>query len=272
MKLKGNKAGFTLIELLVVIAIIAILAAILFPVFAQAREKARQISCISNLKQIGLALIQYQQDNDETLCNAWYGTNGWQASDPATGKYKWMDAVYPYVKSTGVFSCPDDSGGLMPQDGNANSSVAGSATGKYIPYFQLKQPDDTHYGSYAMNSAYFDNGDITLRGPGTGQGISITIAQLQSPASTIWVTDGEGYQVSWNMEDAPGGNVKPTMYKGYLTLGRTWNCTDAPAIQRHQNTTDMLFCDGHAKSMRLEQTTALDPTNTYYYQWTIRGQ
>ena len=78
--LRRRRQGFTLIELLVVIAIIAILAAILFPVFAKAREKARQISCTSNMKQLGLAFMQYQQDNDEVLpndgsgqCGAW----GW---------------------------------------------------------------------------------------------------------------------------------------------------------------------------------------------------
>ena len=69
-----NRNAFTLIELLVVIAIIAILAAILFPVFAKAREKARQTSCASNLKQIGLAVMQYAQDNDENLAAAWWGS------------------------------------------------------------------------------------------------------------------------------------------------------------------------------------------------------
>ncbi|HEY3329215.1 MAG TPA: prepilin-type N-terminal cleavage/methylation domain-containing protein [Capsulimonadaceae bacterium] len=90
-----RKSGFTLIELLVVIAIIAILAAILFPVFAQAREKARATSCMSNMKQIGLATVQYVQDNDEKM----YGGNeltmfpGW---------------IYPYVKAKQSFSCPSD--------------------------------------------------------------------------------------------------------------------------------------------------------------------
>ncbi|HEY3329177.1 MAG TPA: DUF1559 domain-containing protein [Capsulimonadaceae bacterium] len=96
MKLKG----FTLIELLVVIAIIAILAAILFPVFATAREKARQTACLSNLKQIGLGYTQYEQDYDETVpC----GDNGYGAG---TG---WARMIYPYVKSTQVFLCPNDS-------------------------------------------------------------------------------------------------------------------------------------------------------------------
>jgi prepilin-type N-terminal cleavage/methylation domain-containing protein len=92
--------GFTLIELLVVIAIIAILAAILFPVFATAREKARQSTCLSNLKQLGLGYTQYEQDFDETVpC----GNNGYGAG---TG---WAGMIYPYVKSTQVFLCPNDS-------------------------------------------------------------------------------------------------------------------------------------------------------------------
>ena len=92
-----RRAGFTLIELLVVIAIIAILAAILFPVFAKAREKARQISCLSNEKQLGLGALQYAQDNDECFMQS--NQNG----------YGWAETIYSYVKSVGVYKCPDDS-------------------------------------------------------------------------------------------------------------------------------------------------------------------
>src|SRR5947208_15595614 len=99
-----SRQGFTLIELLVVIAIIAILAAILFPVFAQAREKARQTGCLSNLKQIGTGLMMYTQDYDEAYPCNWYG--GLWDTLPNGKQYKWMDAVYPYVKNEQVFSCP----------------------------------------------------------------------------------------------------------------------------------------------------------------------
>ena len=92
--------GFTLIELLVVIAIIAILAAILFPVFAAAREKARQISCINNLNQLGKATMQYLQDFDDAY-PAWYGKN----SSSGQG---WSELLIPYVKTDKVFYCPSD--------------------------------------------------------------------------------------------------------------------------------------------------------------------
>jgi prepilin-type N-terminal cleavage/methylation domain-containing protein/prepilin-type processing-associated H-X9-DG protein len=117
-----NKKGFTLIELLVVIAIISILAAILFPVFARARENARRTSCVSNLKQIGLGLMQYTQDYDERYprysqdgvvqvsSNAGYPGRRFTTNDgsaPNTGRklVTWMDMIYPYVKSTQLFVC-----------------------------------------------------------------------------------------------------------------------------------------------------------------------
>ena len=96
------KSGFTLIELLVVIAIIAILAAILFPVFAQAREKARAISCLSNERQIGTSIAMYEQDYDEKCPG---GLNGYGGGSGYAGQ------IFPYVKSAGVFICPNDSTG-----------------------------------------------------------------------------------------------------------------------------------------------------------------
>ena len=124
MQYMKSKNGFTLIELLVVIAIIAILAAILFPVFAKAREKARQSSCASNLKQIGLGITQYAQDYDETLPPIMPGGVGsakvlqTDTSMPGNHYYTspdgwgpdyyqgWMDVINPYVKSWKIFGCP----------------------------------------------------------------------------------------------------------------------------------------------------------------------
>ncbi|MBM3498472.1 MAG: DUF1559 domain-containing protein [Armatimonadetes bacterium] len=88
--------GFTLIELLVVIAIIAILAAILFPVFARAREKARQTSCLSNVKQLGLGVMMYCQDYDETY-PGYYPP--WPATVPSPQGCSWWEGIYPYVKN-----------------------------------------------------------------------------------------------------------------------------------------------------------------------------
>src|ERR1700722_2847408 len=100
-----RRNGFTLIELLVVIAIIAILAAILFPVFAKAREKARQTSCASNEKQLGLAFLQYTQDYDETtICGSSLNSLTWYIC----GGIGWAGPLYPYIKSQAVFACPDD--------------------------------------------------------------------------------------------------------------------------------------------------------------------
>src|SRR5438874_8853881 len=96
----GKKRAFTLIELLVVIAIIAILAAILFPVFAQAREKARAISCLSNVRQLGLAMSMYVQDYDETYPLA-FPDNWWSIT--------WGNGILPYIKSIQIFKCPSDS-------------------------------------------------------------------------------------------------------------------------------------------------------------------
>jgi prepilin-type N-terminal cleavage/methylation domain-containing protein/prepilin-type processing-associated H-X9-DG protein len=100
---RSARRGFTLIELLVVIAIIAILAAILFPVFAQAREKAREAACLSNVKQLGLGLQMYAQDYDETLPNHAADTDNFLA-DKAPAN--WAKALTPYAKSNQIFSCP----------------------------------------------------------------------------------------------------------------------------------------------------------------------
>ncbi len=110
-----RRAGFTLIELLVVIAIIAILAAILFPVFARARENARKANCQSNLKQIGLGMMQYIQDYDERMPRWYYDmgagrgpTDDLGSQWSAGGRFAWQNLLGPYVKNTGVWRCPSN--------------------------------------------------------------------------------------------------------------------------------------------------------------------
>ena len=122
---RNQRSGFTLIELLVVIAIIAILAAILFPVFAKAREKARQTSCLSNMKQFSLGTLQYVQDYDEAYPGGGgMGTNG--AWNPA-----WWDEIAPYLKNTQVFTCPSESappnanGDNFPVTYGCNANIMG---------------------------------------------------------------------------------------------------------------------------------------------------
>ena len=126
--------AFTLIELLVVIAIIAILAAILFPVFARARENARRSSCLSNLKQIGLGVMQYTQDYDEK----------YPCRYMASETFSWRRNIFPYVKSTQVFACPSNvNNGNFARDSDVtNMTAAGLPAGS--PRFPV---------SYAINGA-----------------------------------------------------------------------------------------------------------------------
>jgi prepilin-type N-terminal cleavage/methylation domain-containing protein/prepilin-type processing-associated H-X9-DG protein len=115
--------GFTLIELLVVIAIIAILAAILFPVFAQAREQARKSACGSNCRQIGLALMMYAQDYDETLVMRYYG---------AKNELSWKDVMAPYLKSADIYRCPSNPRAQKPD-----------VLGRYAGGYAMWLPDAT---------------------------------------------------------------------------------------------------------------------------------
>ncbi len=101
-----NRHAFTLIELLVVIAIIAILAAILFPVFAQAREKARTVTCLSNGKQMGIGLMMYAQDYDERLPRVWTNVGGPNPAAVGGGARDWKDDIQPYIKNSAVMRCP----------------------------------------------------------------------------------------------------------------------------------------------------------------------
>lgn len=218
-----KKNAFTLIELLVVVAIIAILAAILFPVFARARENARRSSCQSNLKQIGLGIFQYTQDYDETMPSAWIG-----GGYPGTAR--WMDLTQPYIKSTQIFNCPSDSGMGLPY-----------AVG-----------DTTKYGSYAYNGTYYDSPTVdngtTVNGVSKGPN-GRSIASIAAVSTTLLAADADtaadgvdSFQSAWaSLGDDPGGVDNSTSPKRFQRLR-----------ERHLETLNVLFCDGHVKALRLD--------------------
>src|SRR6266849_304867 len=134
----ARKAAFTLIELLVVIAVIAILAALLFPVFAQARERARMAACMSNMRQIGPALLMYVQDYDETFPYIRLHQRD----------YVWRNAIQPYVKNSGVFACPSNPfSRSCPPDAARKSDPKGLCAEGWMDEGTRSMPI-----SYAMNS------------------------------------------------------------------------------------------------------------------------
>jgi prepilin-type N-terminal cleavage/methylation domain-containing protein/prepilin-type processing-associated H-X9-DG protein len=177
-----SRTGFTLIELLVVIAIIAILAAILFPVFAKAREKARQISCSSNERQIGIGILQYVQDNDE---NFPAGRND-QGTHLGQG---WAGKVYPYIKSTQVFQCPDD----------PNKKIEGV---------------DGYHISYAANFNFLRTDGAGGAGdPHYGQALAV----LSSPAKTVFLCESNGdYARLLDPNESNGAGVLSATTNGSL--------------------------------------------------------
>ena len=219
---KRQHHGFTLIELLVVIAIIAILAAILFPVFQKVRENARRTACLSNEKQLGLAFLQYNQDYDEMFPVAPANTNG-----PGVPSPGWAGAIYPYVKSTGAYACPDDS-----------STIADTSLNRC---------------SYAFNVDYYvDFGAVK----------PVSLAQMNAPASTVILVEissggmhpnntdysplADGYTgISYTNDGKQSGTYR-TGLMGNRPFDASVSATQDTS-PRHTMGSNFLAADGHAK-------------------------
>ena len=246
------RVGFTLIELLVVIAIIAILAAILFPVFSQAREKARQMSCLSNLRQLGLATVQYVQDYDEGMPAHWFGGGGSGCGAP--GFYRWPEAILPYVRNVPLFNCPSRSG--------AN----------YIPDMTPHLCDGIPAGnvfSYTANGTYWQN-EPGSGDPGpTNCPFSLAyawvwrkLAEIEVPAGTFLMWDGGGhYAGNWS-----NCRTQPDTVNFNLSPPRLWNAArnSESGINiwgLHFAGTNFNYVDGHSKWHKLEDL--LKQSNKY---------
>jgi prepilin-type N-terminal cleavage/methylation domain-containing protein/prepilin-type processing-associated H-X9-DG protein len=243
--------GFTLIELLVVIAIIAILAAILFPVFAQAREKARQATCLSNCKQIGLASNMYVQDYDET-----FPAHNWPAAGAGgvhklpdgrtfVGHVGWPLLFHPYIKNLGVFICPSDENPRRNYADNGTANPHTNTWGKPIPM------------------SYGENADIYLRTA------PLSLAAINFPADTYWIADIHGsHPVGFHASET-GGMFGPNLFNrvrfskecaGMINtggnIGLPANHPSPGSCARHNEGNIIVFADGHAKWERFSQMQA----------------
>jgi prepilin-type N-terminal cleavage/methylation domain-containing protein/prepilin-type processing-associated H-X9-DG protein len=270
---RRKAAGFTLIELLVVIAIIAILAAILFPVFAQAREKARAISCLSNAKQIGLGLYMYVEDYDEMMpaaFNAIPAINGGNC-----GLITFEDQINPYIKSQQLYKCPSDG---YPRNGacfwDGSQGNVNTGVGKQLRSYGYVGNICTQQFDLAGDVG--GNPNTVDADPNTGMSewqVGYSIAGIDQPADTIAIveaagyTDGSGGQDGWY--SSPWGDLF-TNCDTYKLSGRNyppvlgsaddWHGTscqgayeananfDTPS-KIHMGRGNYSFADGHAKNL-----------------------
>jgi len=242
-----RQSGFTLIELLVVIAIIAILAAILFPVFAQARESARKASCLSNTRQLGLGAMMYTQDYDEMYpCNSWdtpfIGTRDNDLGQDIRSYTHWPWRIMPYLKNKGVFVCPSD-----PSRGK--SGWSGYST----------DPNDT-WGvptpiSVGHNQHLFGYGGTTTSDPDWAQFYKpLSMAAVSSPSSTYMIADyGRGYMESWWVNNLRAANYTRVYNESAPGGGATADGTEpwksrfqSNQVQRHMAGQNITFADGHS--------------------------
>ncbi len=242
-----RQRAFTLIELLVVIAIIAILAAILFPVFAQARDKARQTACLSNCKQIGLAISMYANDYDETIFwqKAWdeqadLGAGSW---GPNYKSYvRWPFAHAPYIKNSDVFKCPSDKG--TPDARHICKAPGGGSC----------SPWHISYGPNLMMMTGYSKTDKPT-----------TLASITRPADKIAIAEAifsYGCCESWNVEYFRGANYSGKdngwdwgTFRKMVGNAKKLGLGDdkLAAVTRHALGNTAIFTDGHAKWLRWNQ-------------------
>jgi prepilin-type N-terminal cleavage/methylation domain-containing protein/prepilin-type processing-associated H-X9-DG protein len=216
----NKRLGFTLIELLVVIAIIAILSSILFPVFGRARENARRTSCQSNLKQIGLGVLQYTQDYDEIYpAKRWSGTGSEQLNETMS----WRRVVYPYVKSSQIFTCPSNTYGTEP----ANDSYPGWAI--------LQASDPRFSRSYSINGQTGSIGGTPIAEEYNLPNYHpASLSSVTDAAATVYVAEYSWRDAAVNWED---GNALNANANGLYSKG-------------HLGNSNFLFADGHVKAMK----------------------
>ncbi len=214
------RRGFTLIELLVVIAIIAILAAILFPVFARAREKARMASCQSNLKQLGLAILMYAQDYDEKFPR----DVGWNNSGSF---YHWPSEIFPYVKNVQLFACPSTT--------RAGLRIFAAPPGGRVWWVS------TDFGPNGgrIQCSYGINFYLVREDPGSWRQ-ALKLAQLRTPAETMMIADNA------HPIHACGS---PQYRVAYAETCGHWCHPERrlPRNTRHNEGSNICFADGHVK-------------------------
>ncbi|MDX1933502.1 MAG: DUF1559 domain-containing protein [Capsulimonadales bacterium] len=248
-------SAFTLIELLVVIAIIAILAAILFPVFAQAREKARQTTCLSNEKQLGLAILGYVQDFDETYPVANYpAPPSIEAGLDANSRLHWYSLVEPYIK-----------GGYTRTSASAVGTTAGKKLSIYVcPTYDKKARafNLNPSWSYVINSNLAppraQNPATPDIPPAWANQAPGTLASVQAPANVVLVAEGSGGRVYTPGNDT--GNYE--FYPAYGT-GKDTSLTYIYARTRHGGGSNVLLTDGHAKWFRFPEPSFTSPDSNY---------